>query len=310
MRRVARLSLPMLAVFLLLASARGAVFAQQPTLEDVLAKAAQYVTAFADPSRALVCEEAYEHTYYRRMMNTGGGSERVPQNTRRWVAEKVVLATPADEKAGFPWVEFRDIVSLDKKPARDGVSRLPKLLIEPKVPDLAEAMTDHAGVDQLADRAARSDGAAAAAARRLPARRQPAALHVHEGRQAHDPGREDVEVKFQEKGAPTIVKTSLGQDAPSSGSFWIDPATGAVLGSFLKNGDSSALYDELNIDVRARRGDEPLAAGVADRSGCTTRRTRRRSTGRGRSRAGASRRAASSAGLQTRGSAGSRVRQG
>ena len=30
-----------------------------------------------------------------------------------------------------------------------------------------------------------------------------------------------------------------------AGRFWIDPATGAVLGSFLKNGDSSALYDEL-----------------------------------------------------------------
>ena len=64
----------------------------------------------------------------------------MPQNTRRWVAEKVVLATPADEKAGFPWLEFRDIVSLDKKPARDGVSRLPKLLIEPKVPNLTEAL--------------------------------------------------------------------------------------------------------------------------------------------------------------------------
>ncbi len=141
MRCVARLSPAVLAAFLVFAAPHGTVLARQPTLEDVLAKAAQYVTAFTDPSRALVCEEAYEHTYYRRMLNTAGGSERLPQNTRRWVAEKVVLATPAEENAGFPWLEFRDIVSLDRKPARDGVSRLPKLLIEPKDPDVDAAMS-------------------------------------------------------------------------------------------------------------------------------------------------------------------------
>ena len=245
MSRVARLPLAMLAVFLLLASARGAVFAQQPTLEDLLAKAAQYVTAFTDPSRALVCEEAYEHTYYRRMMNSAGGSERVPQNTRRWVAEKIVLATPAEDKDGFPWTEFRDIVSLDKKPSRDGVSRLPKLLVEPKIPDItaATAITRETTNTQTG----RLDRMVLLP--RLPA------VFVHAANQPRFTftkgggrtllGVKTIEVKFQEKGAPTIIKTSLGNDAPCSGSLWIDPATGAVLASFLKNGDSSALYDEL-----------------------------------------------------------------
>ena len=76
-------------------------------------------------------------------------------------------------------------------------------------------------------------------------------------------GVKTVEVKFQENGRPTILRASHGRDAPSNGSFWIDPATGAVLASFLKNGDSSAVYDELTITLRARCGDEPLAAGVA-----------------------------------------------
>jgi len=245
MRRVARLSLAMLAVFLLFASARGAVLAQQPTLEDVLAKAAQYVTAFTDPSRALVCEEAYEHTYYRRMMNTGGGSERTPQNTRRWVAEKVVLATPVDEKAGFPWIEFRDIVSLDRKPARDGVSRLPALLIEPKVPDVVAAMTiTRESANTQTGRLDRMVLLPRLPAVFLHAANQPRFTFTKGGGRTIQ-GVKTMEVKFQEKGAPTIIRTSLGQDAPSSGSLWIDPATGAVLGSFLKNGDSSALYDEL-----------------------------------------------------------------
>jgi hypothetical protein len=244
-RRLARLSLALLAVFLLLASARGGVFAQQPTLEDVLAKAAQYVAAFTDPSRALVCEEAYEHTYYRRMMNTGGGSERVPQNTRRWVAEKVVLATPVDEKAGFPWIEFRDIVSLDRKPARDGVSRLPALLIEPKVPDVAAAMTiTRESTNTQAGRLERMVLLPRLTSVFLHAANQPRFTFTKGGSRTIQ-GVKTMEVKFQEKGAPTIVKTGSGQDAPSSGSLWIDPATGAVLGSFLKNGDSSALYDEL-----------------------------------------------------------------
>jgi hypothetical protein len=243
MRRVTRLSLALLAVLLLLASARGAVFAQQPTLEDVLAKAAQYVTAFADPSRALVCEETYEHTYYRRLSNTAGGSERVPQTTRRWVAEKVVLATPMEEKAGFPWTEFRDLVSLDRKPARDGVSRLPALLIEPKIPEVTREIT-HESTDTQTGRLDRMVLLPRLPAVFLHAANQPRFTFTKGGGRTLQ-GVKTIEVKFQEKGAPTIIKTSLGQDAPSSGSLWIDPATGAVLASFFKNGDSSALYDEL-----------------------------------------------------------------
>lgn len=247
MRGVARLSLALLAIFLLIGSARGAVFAQQPTLEDILAKAAQYVTAFTDPSRALVCEEAYEHTYFRRMMNTGGGSERVPQNTRRWVAEKVVLATPADEKAGFPWFEFRDIVSLDKKPAHDGVSRLPKLLIEPKAPDLAEALQitkESAGTQT--GRLERMVVLPRLLGVFLHAVNQPRFAFTKGGNRTIK-GVKTIEVKFQETGSPTILRSSTGGDAKSTGSFWIDPASGAVLSSFLRNGDSSAVYDELTI---------------------------------------------------------------
>jgi hypothetical protein len=246
-RSVACLSFTLFAGVLLLASAPSAVPAQQPTLEDVLAKAAQYAAAFADPSRALVCEESYEHTYYRRMMNTAGGSERVPQNTRVWVAEKVVLATPDEAKNGFPWLEFRDIVTMDRKPVRDGASRLPKLLIEPNVPNLAEAL-------QITKESTRSQ---AGRLERMVVLPRLASMFLHGANQPRFTfkkgggrtikGVKTVEVQFQEKGSPTILTGSSGQAAPSSGSFWIDPATGAVVSSFLKNGDSTAVYDELTI---------------------------------------------------------------
>ena len=244
-RRVARLSLALLAGFLLGATAHSTAFAQQPTLEDLLAKAAQYAAAFADPSRALVCEESYEYTFFRRMLNAGGRSERLPQGGRKWVAEKVVLATPDDEKAGLPWTEFRDIVALDGKPVRDGASRLQKLLIEPKVAEATEAMkVTRESTGFQSGRLDRMVLLPRLPAVFLHAANQPRFAFTKGGGRTIK-GVKTVEVKFQEKGSPTILRTSGGQDAPSTGSFWIDPATGAVLGSFLKNGDSSALYDEL-----------------------------------------------------------------
>ena len=244
-RHGARLLLAGVAATLIVSSGRGVAVARQPTLQDILAKAAQYVTAFTDPSRALVCEEAYEHTYFRRMTNAPGRSERLPQNTRRWVAEKVVLATPADEKAGFPWTEFRDLVSLDKKPARDGVSRLSKLLIEPRFPDITQATAITR--ETTGTQAGRMDRMVLLP--RLPAVflhavNQPRFTFTKGGGRTVQ-GVKTIEVKFQEKGGPTIVKSTLGREAKSSGSFWIDPATGAVCASLYKNGDSSAVYDEL-----------------------------------------------------------------
>jgi hypothetical protein len=246
MKRCA-VSLPfaLLAAFLALIPAAGSVSARQPTLEDALAKAAQYVAAFADPSKVLVCEESYEHTYFRRMVNTAGGSERLPQGGRQWVAEKMVVATPVDEKAGFPFTEFRDIINLDKKPARDGVSRLSKLLVEPKLQSLTEAQ----GITREATgyQSGRFDRMVLLPRLSLVflhASNQPRFTFTKGGGRTIK-GVKTVEVKFQEKDTPTIIKTATGQNAPSSGSFWIDPATGAILSSFLKNGDSSELWDEI-----------------------------------------------------------------
>ncbi len=49
------------------------------------------------------------------------------------------------------------------------------------------------------------------------------------------------EVRFKEVARPTIIRASDGKDAPSEGSFWIDPATGEVLMSRIRNADSSSL---------------------------------------------------------------------
>jgi hypothetical protein len=106
MHRVPALLLAFAAAFPLLVSMHSNVSAQQTSLSDVLARAAEYVTAFADPSRVILCEERYEHTFVRLMINMAGSVERLPQGSHNWVAEMATVATPDDEKSGFPWLEF------------------------------------------------------------------------------------------------------------------------------------------------------------------------------------------------------------
>ena len=231
----------------LTASPSGRVSTQQPAMADVLARAAQSVTAFADPSRLSVCEESYKHTFLRLMVNAAGQIERLPQGGHEWTAELAITATPQDERAGFPWMEFRDIVMFDRKPARDGVSRLGMLATQPwntAGPEAMKITRDTAGTQfGRLDRAVLLPRLACLF---LHAANQPRFVFRKAGERKIE-GINTWEIKYQEKATPTIVLSTAGKDAPSTGSLWVDPATGQVLQSVLKNGDSSALYDEMTV---------------------------------------------------------------
>jgi hypothetical protein len=247
MLRMRVLSLALCLGLFLLAPRPLPVLAQQPELPDVLALAAKYVSVFADPTHVLYCEERYKHTFQKLIVNAQGSAERLPQGGHNFVAELAVVATPSDEKNGLPWLEFRDIVSLDGKPERDGKSRLGTLLAQPIALAGPEAL--RITRETSSTQSGRFDRALLLprlACIFLHAVNQPRFVF----RKGGDRTIQDVktwEVKFQEKGVPTIISATTGRDAPSTGSFWIDPATGHVLASMLKNGDSSALFDELSV---------------------------------------------------------------
>jgi len=240
-------SVTLIALCLLTSSPRVLVSAQVSSMADVLARAAQYVTAFTDPSRLIVCEESYRHTFLRLMVNSVGQLERLPQGGHEWVAELAIAATPHEEKTGFPWIEFRDIVTLDRRPARDGVSRLGMLATQPwndAGPEAMKITRETAGTQfGRLDRAVLLPRLACLF---LHAANQPR-FTFKKGGERKIEGINTWEVKYQEKATPTIIFSTAGKDAPSTGSFWIDPATGQVLMSVLKNGDSSALYDEMTV---------------------------------------------------------------
>jgi hypothetical protein len=58
------------------------------------------------------------------------------------------------------------------------------------------------------------------------------------------------EVRYREKATPSIIRATGDKEAPSTGAFWIDPATGHVLMSLFKSADSSTVYDELTVTYK------------------------------------------------------------
>ena len=162
----------------------------------------------------------------------------------------MLAATPGNQAGGFPWMEFRDVIEVNGKPVRDGRSRLAFLASEPL--DTAGAQAVAVSQDAAAflfGRLARAIDVPRAAVLFLHPANQSRVQFTKGGTRRID-GVQTIEVRFKETGRPTIIRGSGDRDAPSSGSFWIDPRTGNVLMSILKSPDSSTVFDELTITYR------------------------------------------------------------
>jgi len=253
--RVTVRPLLVLCALALLPAARISVSAQQPTLPDVLHKAAEAVAPLADPSRMYACDELYKQSFTRLKetgqnltgMATRSGVEGDTTNIREWIAELAVVDTPDNEALGQPWIEFRDVTKLDGKPLRDGKSRLGTLATQP----IGVAGPDALDITQDTARLRFGRFLRAVLLPRLPqvflyATNQARFEFKKAGERTID-GTKTWEVKFQEKTKPTIYRASGDKDAPTSGSFWIDPATGRVLVCTYKNGEPNSVFSEITI---------------------------------------------------------------
>ncbi len=255
------------AVVLLLATVRPAPLpAQQPTLADVLSRAAQALAALDDQSRLLACDERYTQKFDRIREMLGfepsveGGRAPVGSHSevgaaamdkREWTAEVVLLATPGNSATGFPWMEFRDVISVNQKPVGDGVSRLGILTTAPfEVAAPKAVQISQGAAAYLFGRLARVTDLPRAAILFLHPSNQPRFEFKKAGERTID-GVRTWEVKFRETRKPTIVRASGDKDSPSTGSFWIDSASGHVLMSVLRSADSSSVYDESTVIYQA-----------------------------------------------------------
>lgn len=250
-------SIPAALACVCLATVRAPLVAQQPTLADVLAKTADRAAALSETTRLLVCEERYKQKLERvraivgfeGSVSVGSRSEveAVGMDSREWVAELALFATPGNEAAGFPWREFRDIVSVNGKPLRDGNSRLAGLAaLSADVAGVTAVEITRDAATFMFGRLVRAVDIPRTALLFLHRANQPR-FEFKKGGQRTIDGTNTWEIKFKEKSTPTIIRASGDKNAPSTGSFWIDPATGDVLMSVLKSPDSSAVYDELTV---------------------------------------------------------------
>ncbi len=206
------------------------VAAQQPSLDSILARAAEYVVRYTTTMSNLVAEERYEQQIneVRQLVVTrqqAGFNTYPPQTVdgpRRVLRSDVELIN-----VGPPvgWRTYRDVFEVDGKPVRDRTDRLTKLLLQPAADARVQA-------NRIANESARfnvSDLGRTLNEPGLPivflqADLQPRFQFTLDKR---DDGAVWI-VKYAETARPTLFKHNYTSDNPSSGRFWIDASTGEV----------------------------------------------------------------------------------
>lgn len=214
-------------------------YAQQPSLEGVLARAGAYVANLHQQLRGIVAEE----TYVQRSFN----ARRRPNAIVRTLRSDLLLV----RMPPYPdYLEFRDVYEVDGQPVRDREERITKLFLQPSAPTPAQ-------LQQVLDESARynvgniprtmntpllalvfltpevqrgmrfrrvgSEQPRIGSNRELPDRRSdPFAVAA-----------DTWTIEFSERQRPTFIRRRTGGDFPAQGRFWIEPLTGAVLVSEL-----------------------------------------------------------------------------
>lgn len=231
--------------------------AQEPTIADVLERAATYVADFNRELSGIVSEERYVQTWTR--------AKGVPPDpSRRELVSDLMLVKPDRSTA---WVQYRDVFEVDGTPIRDRGERLTELFLRPSPSADAQIarIQEESARHNLGD-IPRTLNTPLFALQFLSAEFQPRFTFKRTGdrrsaasnRAAADTGAFRVSteiwvIQFDETGSPTIVGTADNKDVPARGRFWIEPATGRVLMSELVVGNR-ARSGKIDVSYRS----EPL----------------------------------------------------
>jgi len=241
MRFFARFALvPLASALLVTAQPRAAT--DEPSLNEVLARAGAYVTGFQRLLSGIVAEERYVQDI--REFNTnalGRGPARFGSTHRDLKSDLLLVRPPGADR----WIQFRDVFEVDGQAVRDRSERLMRLFVEPTSSTARQ-------VDQIVSESARYNignilrtiNVPVFALLVLEPRRQP---HFKFSRARWTPPpapardtatvRDAWTVRYEEVGDGTMIRTSNDRDLPCRGRFWIEPATGRVLASELVAND-------------------------------------------------------------------------
>jgi hypothetical protein len=214
--------LKVLAVFL----AAVPALAQMPDLDEVLDKAADYVTTYERTFVGVVAEESYRQDVRGVAGVDQRGFALDSRGQRRDLKSDMLLVRAP---AGDRWMQFRDVFEVDGKPVRDRTERLTKLFLQPSASMQRQ-------VDDIAAASARYNIGGVNRNINLPV----FALTVLEPQNrpwfSFKGARKSAaifELEFHEERGGTLIRTAGDQSMPSHGRFTIDPANGRVLSSEL-----------------------------------------------------------------------------
>jgi hypothetical protein len=202
--------------------------AQTPTVETVLARAAEYTSHFVETFSNVVATERYVQDVRPANAALRLRSRPVPGSHRELRSDFLLL------NVGGPleWRPYRDVYLVDGKPVRDRDDRLTRLFTEPAATRLEQAA-------RIAHESARHNIGLAARTVNTPVLAllflQADVQHRFEFKLAGRDGRTAV-VQYDEEFRPTIIRgirSTEDADLPASGRFWIDAETGRVSRSTL-----------------------------------------------------------------------------
>ncbi len=231
-----------LAVIIFAAVLCSSPSAQAPSLDDVLKRAREAVVRYETQAALLLADEQCDQKAFESTVEASNSSYafrgtpvRVdPKGRRKWQAELAMVRTPELARTGYPWTEFRDVVSVDGRALPDRANRLADLFLQQAEWTLRRAR-------EIGEESARFNIGTIARDVNTPA---VPLLVLHPANSARfsfeKKGEEVVErtrtwqMDYREKAAPTLISAGSGDYCPASGSFWIDPATGDVVRAVLR----------------------------------------------------------------------------
>jgi hypothetical protein len=209
-----------------------AVSTAEPDLKTVLGRAGTYVADYHERFTALVAEERYVQRTGRAQASPSAPPMAI-ERERVLRSDYVIVR---DFAGANSWLGVRDVFEVDGEPVNADRTRLQSLLDDTARPlaSRVRALADLQAKYNLGD-LYRTINVPTLALEFLLPDRQPRFRFKHTG-SALFRGVPAWIVTFEERDRPTIIRTPEGRDITSSGTFWIDPGTGAVLRSELRTG--------------------------------------------------------------------------
>jgi len=207
--------------------------AEEPNLKTVLGRAATYALDYHKRFTVLVAEERYVQRVGPERPATPDSPSPLLRQERHLKSDYVLVN---DFAGANSWVGVREVLEVDGEPVTTDRERLRAILEDTTQPIMSRirALADQQAQYNLGD-LYRTINIPTLPLEFLLPDRQSRFRFKHTGSTSVQ-DRPVWIVSFDERERPTIIRTPEGRDITSSGSFWIDPANGAVLRSELRTG--------------------------------------------------------------------------